>query len=60
MLMINSMLNRVALLKPPLHQLNVVLVSWYITESCFAVVYNIELWEGGGGGVDEVCFANLQ
>jgi hypothetical protein len=46
--MINSMLNHVALLKPPLPQLNVELVSWYITKSCFGVVHNIEL--GGGGG----------
>ena len=45
--MINSMLNHVALLKPPLPQLNVELVSWYITKSCFGVVHNIEL--GGGG-----------
>jgi hypothetical protein len=28
--MINSMLNHVAILKPPLPQLNVELVSWYI------------------------------
>jgi hypothetical protein len=45
--MINSMLNHVAILKPPLPQLNVELVSWYITKSCFGVVYNIEL--GGEG-----------
>jgi hypothetical protein len=44
--MINSMLNHVGLLKPPLPQLNVELVSWYFTKSCFGVVYNIEL--GGG------------
>ena len=42
-----SMLNHVALLKPPLPQLNVELVSWYITKSCFGVVHNIEL--GGWG-----------
>jgi hypothetical protein len=41
------MLNHVALLKPPLSQLNVELVSWYITKSCFGVVHNIEL--GGWG-----------
>ena len=41
------MLNHVALLKPPLPQLNVQLVSWYITKSCFGIVHNIEL--GGGG-----------
>ena len=41
--MINSMFNGA-----PLPQLNVELVSWYITKSCFGVVYNIEL--GGGGG----------
>jgi hypothetical protein len=41
------MLNHVAILKPPLPQLNVELVSWYITKSCFGVVHNIEL--GGGG-----------
>jgi hypothetical protein len=46
--MINSMLNHVAILKPPLPQLNVELVSWYITKSRFRVVYNIEL--GGGEG----------
>jgi hypothetical protein len=46
--MINSMLNYVAILKPPLPQLNVELVSWYITKSCFGVVQNIELGEGGG------------
>jgi hypothetical protein len=46
--MINSMLNHVAILKPPLPQLNVELVSWYITKSCFGVVHNIEL--GGGEG----------
>ena len=34
------MLNHVALLKPPLPQLNVELVSWYITKSGFGVVYN--------------------
>ena len=53
--MINSMLNHVALLKPQLPQLNVELVSWYITKSCFG----IELGEGGrGGGGDKVCFVN--
>jgi hypothetical protein len=46
--MINSMLNHVALLKPPLPQLNVDFVSWYVTKSCFGVVHNIEL--GGEGG----------
>jgi hypothetical protein len=50
------MLNHVALLKPPLPQLNVELVSWYITKSCFGVVHNIEL----GGGGDKVCFVNVQ
>ena len=45
--MINSMLNHVGLLKPPLPKLNVELVSWYITKSCFGVVHNIEL--GGEG-----------
>jgi hypothetical protein len=45
--MINSMLNHVALLKPLLLQLNVELVSWYITKSCFGVVHSIEL--GGRG-----------
>jgi hypothetical protein len=45
--MINSMLNQVAILKPPLPQLNVELVSWYITKSCFGVVHNIELGEEG-------------
>ena len=44
------MLNHVALLKPPLPQFNVELVSWYITKSCFGIVYNIELGGGGGGG----------
>jgi hypothetical protein len=34
------MLNHVALLKPPLPQLNVELVSWYITKSGFGVGYN--------------------
>jgi hypothetical protein len=43
------MLNHVALLKLPLPQLNVELVSWYITKSGFGVVYNIELGGGGGG-----------
>ena len=52
--MINSMLNHVAILKPPLPQLNVELVSWYITKSCFGVVHNIEL--GGGGGEVETKF----
>jgi hypothetical protein len=42
---INSMLNHVAILKPPLPQLNVELVSWYITKSCFGVVHNIEVNE---------------
>jgi hypothetical protein len=37
----------VALLKPPLPQLNVDFVSWYIIKSCFGVVHNIEL--GGEG-----------
>jgi hypothetical protein len=45
--MINSMLNHVGLLKPPLPQLNVELVSWYVTKRRFGVVHNIEL--GGGG-----------
>jgi hypothetical protein len=49
------MLNHVAILKPPLPQLNVELVSWYITKSCFGVVHNIEL-----GGGDKVCFVNVQ
>jgi hypothetical protein len=44
--MINSMLNHVAILKPPLPQLNVELVSWYITKSCFGVVHTIELGRG--------------
>jgi hypothetical protein len=47
-LMINSMLNHVAVLKLPLPQLNVELVSWYSTKSYFSVVYNIE--QGGGRG----------
>ena len=51
--MINSMLNHFAILKPPLPQLNVELVSWYITKSCFGVVHNIEL---GGGGEGETKF----
>ena len=55
--MINSMLNHVALLNPPLPQLNVELLSWYITKSCFSVAYNIEL-RGGEGG-DKVCFVNV-
>ena len=55
------MLNHVAILKPPLPQLNVELVSWYITKSCFGVVHNIELGGGeGGGGGDKVCFVNVQ
>jgi hypothetical protein len=53
--MINSMLNHVAILKPPLPQINVELVSWYITKSCFGVVHNIEL-----GGGEKVCFVNVQ
>jgi hypothetical protein len=44
------MLNHVAILKPPLPQLNVELVSWYITKSCFGVVHNIELGGEGGRG----------
>jgi hypothetical protein len=40
----------------PLPQLNVELVSWYITKSCFGVVYNFEL----GRGRDKVCFVNVQ
>jgi hypothetical protein len=43
-------------LQPPLPQLNVELVSWYITKSCFGVVHNIEL----GGGGDKVYFVNVQ
>jgi hypothetical protein len=56
------MFNHVALLKPPLPQLNVELASWYITKSCFGVVHNIELGGGGGGGGggDKVCFVNVQ
>ena len=54
--MINSMLNYAALLKPPLPQLNLELVPWYITKNCFGVVYNIEL----GGGGDKDCFVNAQ
>jgi hypothetical protein len=50
------MLNHVALLKSPLPQLNVELVSWYITKSFFGAVYNIEL----GGGEDKYCFVNVQ
>ena len=41
------MLNHVALLRPPLPQLSVELVSLYTTKSCFVVVYNIGL--GGEG-----------
>jgi hypothetical protein len=52
--MINSMLNHVALLNPPLPQLNVELVSWYITKRCFGVAYNIKL--GGGKGRGEAKF----
>ena len=51
-IMINSMLNHVAFPKPP--QLNVELVSWYITKRCFGVAYNIEL--GGGKGRGETKF----
>jgi hypothetical protein len=51
--MIISMLNHVALLKSPLPQLNVELVSWYITKSCFGIVHNIEL---GGEGEGETKF----
>jgi hypothetical protein len=54
--MINSMLNHVSLLKPPLPQLNVELVSWYIPKKRFGVVHNFEL----GGGGDKVCFVNVQ
>ena len=43
------------LLKPPLPQLDVELVSWYITKSCFSVVHNIELG-GGEGGEGETKF----
>ena len=50
------MLNHVAILKPPLPQLNVELVSWYITKSCFGVIYNIELDGRGGGGEGETKF----
>jgi hypothetical protein len=46
----------VALLNPPLPQLNVELVSWYITKSCFGVVYDIELGAGLGGGKGETKF----
>jgi hypothetical protein len=42
------MLNHVALLKPPLPQLNVELVSWYITKSGFALFTTLN-WGGGGG-----------
>ena len=55
--MINSMMNHVVLLKPPLPQLNVELVSWYFTKSCFGIVYNIELGKGGG---NKDCFVNVQ
>ena len=41
------MLNHVAILIPPLPQLNVELVSWYITKTYVSVVHNIEL--GGEG-----------
>ena len=51
--MISSMLKHVAILNPPLSQLNVELVSWYIAKSCFGVVHNIEL---GGGGEGETKF----
>jgi hypothetical protein len=44
--MINSMLNHVALLKPPLPQLNVELVSWYITKS-FSALFTTLNWGGG-------------
>jgi hypothetical protein len=54
--MINSMLNHIVLLKPPLPQLNVEIVSWYITKTCFGIVHNIEL----GGGGDKVCFVNVK
>jgi hypothetical protein len=57
--MINSMLNPVALLKPPLPQNNVELVSWYITKSCFGVVYNIELVGRCGTKIVLSMFNNL-
>jgi hypothetical protein len=46
--MINSMLNHVALLKPPLPQLNIELVSWYITKVVSALFTTLN-WGGGGG-----------
>jgi hypothetical protein len=56
--MINSMLNHAAILKPPLPQLNVELVSWYITmQKLFRRCS--QQWTGGGGG-DKVCFVNVQ
>jgi hypothetical protein len=51
------MLNHVVILKPPLPQLSVELVSWYITKSCFGVVHNIEL--GGGGGGRQILFCQF-
>ena len=52
----------VAILKRPLPQVNVELVSLYITKSCFGVVHNIELGGGGDkvGGGDKDCFVNVQ
>ena len=54
--MINFILNHVALLKPR-SQLNVEIVLWYITKSCFGVVYKIEL--GGGGDKNLFCQCSI-
>jgi hypothetical protein len=49
--MINSMLNHVALLKPPLPQLNVIeLVSWYVSSKVVSALFTTLFWGGGGGG----------
>jgi hypothetical protein len=40
------MLNHVALLKPPHSQLNVELVSWYITKRCLSALFATLNWGG--------------
>jgi hypothetical protein len=56
------MLNHVALLKPPLPQLNDELVLYGILPKFVSALFTTLNWGGGGGGGrgDKVCFVNVQ
>ena len=43
----------------PRSKLNVEIVLWYITKTCFGVVYKIELGGGGGGDKNVFCQCSI-